>query len=134
MFFCTFKIKIDGQKSGLGYMKVQSPYPNQDKDAKPHSGTSNILQGPKSGIKGYGYSLHLQNQDSEPKFGIWEYQRPLTLSKSISGFKTPVRSLQSPPKPQIRTSRTLMIFPPPNQERNPKFTRILYQRPVIIFK
>merc|ERR1712082_373843 len=39
----------------------------------------------------------------EPKFGIWVYQRPVTISKSISGYQTPVRNLKHPPKPQTRT-------------------------------
>ena len=40
---CTFKIKIESQNSDHGYIKDQIPYPNQDKDAKTCSGTSNIL-------------------------------------------------------------------------------------------
>merc|ERR1711954_8917 len=35
------------------------------------------IQNPKSGLKGHGCSLHLQNQDREPKFGICVYQRPV---------------------------------------------------------
>merc|ERR1712081_144927 len=77
--------------------------PNQYQDAKPQSGTSSILQSPKSGFEGHGYSFNLQNQDREPKFGLWVYQRPVTISKSISICQTPVRNLQCPPKPQIRT-------------------------------
>ena len=109
---CSFKIKLDSQNSECVCTKDQWQYPNQYQDAKPQSGTSSILQSPKSGLKGHGCSKHLQNQDREPKFGIWVYQRPVTLSKSISGLKTPVRSLQSPPKPLIRTSRILMFFAP----------------------
>merc|ERR1711954_631164 len=44
---CTFKIKISSQNLGHGYNKDHRPYPNQDQDAKPHSGTSNIVQSPK---------------------------------------------------------------------------------------
>ena len=29
----------------------------------------------------------------EPKFRIWLYQRPVTISKSISGYQTPVKNL-----------------------------------------
>ena len=101
--FCTFKIKIERQNSKHKCFKYQWPYPNQYQDAKPQSGTSSILQSPKWGLKGHGCSLHLQNQDREPKFGIWVYQRPETIYKSISGCQTPVRNLQHPPKPQIRT-------------------------------
>ena len=68
---CTLKIKIESQNSEHGYIKDQRSYPNQDQDSKPQSGTSSILQSPKSGLKGHGCSLHLQNQDREPKFGIW---------------------------------------------------------------
>ena len=44
---CTFKIKIESQNLDHGYIKDQWPYPNQDQDAKPQSGTSSVLQGPK---------------------------------------------------------------------------------------
>merc|ERR1711954_150832 len=53
----------------------------------PQSGTTSILQSPKRGLKGHGCSLHLQNQDREPKFGAWLYQRPLTIPKSISRYR-----------------------------------------------
>ena len=60
---CTFKIKIESQNLDHRYIKDQWPYPNQDQDAKPQSGTSSILQSPKWGLEGHGCSLHLQNQD-----------------------------------------------------------------------
>ena len=44
---CTFKIKIESQNSDHGCIKDQWPYPNQDQDAKPQSGTSSVLQNPK---------------------------------------------------------------------------------------
>ena len=37
-----------------------------------------------SGFQGHGWSVHLQNQDIEPKFGSCVYQRPVTISKSRS--------------------------------------------------
>ena len=49
--------------------------------------------GPKWGLKGHGCSLHLQNQDREPKFGSWFYQRPVPISKWQSICQTPVRKL-----------------------------------------
>ena len=58
---------------------------------------------PKIRTKGHRCSLHLQNQDRKTKFGIWVNQIPVTISKSISGCKIPVRNIQCPPKPQIRT-------------------------------
>ena len=90
---CTFKIKIESQKLEHRCIKEQGPYPNKDENVKPQSGTSSILQSPKPGLKGHGCSLHLQNQDREPKFKTWVYQRPVTISKSISGCQTPVRTL-----------------------------------------
>merc|ERR1712081_108768 len=39
----------------------------------------------------------------EPKFRICVYQRPATISKSISGCQTTVKNLQHPPNPQMRT-------------------------------
>ena len=63
---CIFKIKIESQNFELWFMKDQWPYPYQGQDDKPQSGTSSILQSPKSGVKGHGCSLHLQNQDRDP--------------------------------------------------------------------
>ena len=37
---CTFKIKIESQNSEYRCIKYHQPYPNQDQDAKPQSGTS----------------------------------------------------------------------------------------------
>merc|ERR1711954_511048 len=76
---------------------------------KPMSGTSIILQSLKSGLKGHVCSLHLQNEEREPKFGIWVYQRLVTMSKSRSRCQTPVRNLQHPPKPQIRNTLYILI-------------------------
>ena len=100
---CTSKIKIKSRKSDHGWIIDQGPYPNHDQDPKPQSGTSSILQSPKSGPKGHRCSLHLQNQDRETKFGMRLYQRAVTISKSRPGCQTPVRNLQHPPKPQMRT-------------------------------
>merc|ERR1711954_371666 len=82
---CNLQIKIESQNLDHEYIKDQQPYPNQDQDAKPQSGTSSVLQSPKSGLEGHGCSLQLQNKDREPKFGIWVYQRPVTIPKYISG-------------------------------------------------
>ena len=102
-FFCTFKIKIESPNSDHGYIKDQWPYLNQDQDARPKSETSSILQNPKWGLKGQGCSFHLKNQVRGSKIRSWMYQRPLTTSKSWSRCQTPVRNLQRPPKPQMRT-------------------------------
>ena len=40
------------------------------------------------------------------------YERPVTLSKSRSKCQSPVRNLQCPPKPQLRTQMTWMFFAP----------------------
>ena len=95
---CTFKIKRESQNLNHGCVKDQWPHSNQDQDAKPQSGTSSVLQSPKGGFKGHGCSLHLQNQDREPKFGSWVYQRPVTISKSRSRYQTRVKNLQHHPK------------------------------------
>ena len=89
---CTFKIKMEGQNFEHGCIKNHWPYQIQDQDVIPQSGSSSILQNPKSGLKGHGCCLHLQNQDREQKFGIWVYQRPVTISKSISWCQTPARN------------------------------------------
>ena len=109
---CTFKIKIESQNLDHGCVKDQWPYSNQDQDAKPQSGTSIVLQSPESGLKGHGYSLHLQNQDREPKSELLVYQRPVTISKSWLRCQTSVRNLQCPQQPQMRTLDTSMFFAP----------------------
>ena len=85
---CTFKIKIESQNSDDGYMKNQWQYPNQDQEAKPQSGTSSILQSPKSAHKGHGCSLNLQNQDREPNLALW-FERPVTIYRSKIKMKYP---------------------------------------------
>ena len=60
------------------------PYQNHDKDAKPHQGTSSILQTPILGLLGYGCTWHLQIQQKETRFGKLLSQRSLTISKSLS--------------------------------------------------
>ena len=100
---CIFQIKIENPNLDHGCVKDQWLYPNQDQDARPQSGTSSILQSPKWGLKGLGCSLHLKNQDREPKLGSLVCQRPVIISKSRSRCQTPARNLQRPPKPQMRT-------------------------------
>ena len=90
---CTFKIWMEGHNFQHGCIKEHWQYPIQDQYAKPQSGTSSILQNPKWGLKVHGWSLHLQNQDREPKIKSWVYQRPVTISKSRSRCQTPVRTL-----------------------------------------
>merc|ERR1711954_99838 len=109
---CSLHLQSQYREPKFGIWVYQRPYPNQYQDANPQSGTSSVLQRPRSGLQGHGCSLHLQSQDRESKFGISVYQRPVTISKSISGCQTPVRNLQYPPKPQIRTQRTWMFFAP----------------------
>ena len=100
LVLCTIKIRIDCQNLDHECSKDSWPYTNQDKDAKPKSGTSMVLQIPKSGLKGHGSSLHLQNQDREPKFGKSVYKRLVTTSKSRSRWQTPARNFYHTPKPK----------------------------------
>ena len=57
---CPFKSNIETQNSDHGCINDQSLYPNQDQNAQPESGASNILQIQKSGLKGHGKSLYLK--------------------------------------------------------------------------
>ena len=82
---------------------VKNPYSIKDQDYKLQSGASSILQSPKWGLKGHGCSLHLQNQDREPKFSSGLYQRPVIIFKSKSRCQNQVRNLQHHLKPQMRT-------------------------------
>ena len=68
---CTFKMKKGSKNLDHGCIRDQWPDANQNQDAKHHSGTSIVLQRPQTGLKGYWWSLHLQNQDREPRFGAW---------------------------------------------------------------
>ena len=99
----TSQIKIECQNLEHGCTKDQWPYPNQDEDSKPQSGTSSILKSPESVLKGHRHSLHLQNQDREPKFEVRMFQRPVITSRSRLKCLTPFRNLQHPPEPLIRT-------------------------------
>ena len=108
----TFKMEIDSQNSEYGCIKDLWPYLNHDQDAKAKSGTSSIFQSLKQGLKGHRCSLHLQNQDREPKLRSWVYQRPVAISKSRSRCQTQVRNIQHLPKLQIRIWRTWMFFAP----------------------
>ena len=98
-----FKLKLESQYSENGCNKDNSSYPNQNQYAKPQSGNSSVLQCPKLGLRGHGWSLHLQNQDREQKFGMCVYQRLVTIFKSRSRCQTPVRNLQRPSKSKMRT-------------------------------
>ena len=117
---CAFKIKIESQNWDHGYIKDQWQYPNQYHDAKPQSGASSILQSPKWWLKEHVCSLHLQNKDREPKLGTLMYQRLVIISESRSRCQTPVRNLQRPPKPQMRTLRTWMFFAPSKSRQRAK--------------
>ena len=68
---CTFKIKIESQTLEHMCIKDHWLYPNQDQYAKPQPGTFNVFRCPKLELEGLEYSLHLQNQDGEPKFRTW---------------------------------------------------------------
>ena len=100
---CTFKIKIESQHSESRCIKDQWLYTNQDQDTNPQPGSSSPHQNSKSGLKGHTSSNQLQNQDWEPKFRSWVYQRPVTISKSRSRCQTWVRNLYHSPKQKMRT-------------------------------
>ena len=78
---CTFKIQIEKQNSEHGYSKDQCQYPNQDQDAKTQSRMSSVLQSPKSGLKGHGCPLHLQNQGRKLKLRTLVYEGQITTFK-----------------------------------------------------
>ena len=118
---CIFKIKIESQNSDHGYIKDQWPYPNQDQDAKPQSGTSSILQSPKSGLKGHGCSLHLQNQDESQNLehgcmkDQWPYPNQDKDTKPQSGTFCILQS------PKLGLQGHWFSLYLQNQDREPKF-------------
>ena len=93
---CTFKIKIESLNLDHMCIKDQRTYPNLNQDVKPQSGASSILQSPESRLKGYGCPLNLQNQDREPTFVLWVYQRQVTIFKPRSRCQIPGRNLMCP--------------------------------------
>ena len=52
------------------------------------------------------------------------YKKQVTISISRSRCQTPVRNLQHPPKPKIRTSRTWMLFAPSKSRQRAKIVII----------
>ena len=56
---CTFETKIKRQNVRHWCVKDQRLYPYQDQDSYRQSGTSSVLQSPKSLLKGNRYPLHL---------------------------------------------------------------------------
>ena len=85
----TLNVKIESQSSKNGYIKDQWPYQKQNQDHKLWSGTSRVLQNYKSGLKGHGFSMHLQNQDRELKFGSWVHQRQRWYPNQDRDYKAP---------------------------------------------
>ena len=53
MFFQQLGQHKEGQHLEQGFIKDQWTYPNQDQDVRSQSGTSSILQNPKSGLNGH---------------------------------------------------------------------------------
>ena len=80
---CNYKIKIESQhsKPGISKTSVHIQFKIKTKPSQEPPASSNA---PTSGLRGYGCSLHLQNQDREPKLKTRVYQRPVTISKSRS--------------------------------------------------
>ena len=102
---CSLHLQNKDREQKFGSWVCQQPVTisKKDQDAKPQLGTCSPNQSLKSGMKGYGCTLYLQNQDREPKFRTLVNQRPVTVSIQRSRCQTPVRNLQHPPKPQRRT-------------------------------
>ena len=94
---CTFIIRIESQNLDHACIKDKGPYPNQDKNAKLKSGTSSILKSPKSGLKGHGCSLHLQNHHSGK---IWNMGVSMTSNYIHIKIKMPNPSQEPPASSQ----------------------------------
>ena len=99
---CTFKTKIESQNWNIGVsktsdhiqIKIKMPNPSQE-----HSASSKaVSQELKDNAVRCIFKIKI-----DPKFGIWVYQRPMTISKSRSRCQTSVRNLQHPPKTKMRT-------------------------------
>ena len=131
---CTFKIKIERWNQDHGCIKDQWPYPNQDQDAKPQSGTSSVLQSPKWGLQGHGCSLHLKI-----KIESWN------LKHTFIKDQWPYPNQDQDVKPHLGTSSVLkrpkwelkghwVSLHLQNQDIGSKSTTCEYQRPVTLSK
>ena len=107
---CTFKIQLKSKNSDHGCIKNQWPYPNQDQDVKPQSGTSCNLKSPKLGLKGHGCYLHIQNQYREKQIGTWVYQRPVTISNLRWRCHFPVSNIGHSPKYKMRDLKDMEVL------------------------
>ena len=94
---CTLEIKIEPKFGTWACQRPVTISQIHDQDAKPQSGASSPLQSPKWGLRGHGFSSHLQNQDRESKFGSWGYKRQVNTSESWSRCQTPIRN-HGPPQ------------------------------------
>ena len=105
-------------------------YQIQAQDAKSQSGSSSILQSFKSGLRGNGGSLHLQNKDRAAKFEqrCIREQWPYQAAKSWPG----TFSILQNPKSGLKGHGDSLHHQ--DQDRKPKFRKKVYQRPLTIFK
>ena len=98
---CTFKVKIESQNSKHGCIKDQWPHPNENKDAKPQSGTSSPHKSPKSGHKRHGCSLHPQFKIESQNLELgcikdqWQYPNQDQDAKAKSGACSVLQSPKS---------------------------------------
>ena len=85
---CTFKINTESQNLDYRCSKDRWPYPNQDQDAEPQSGTSSFLKSPKWAPKGHG-CLYLQNHlEHGWSKDQWPYPNKNQDAKPHSGTST----------------------------------------------
>ena len=93
-------------------IKIKMPNPHQEPQASSKAPNEDLKDMDalctfkiKIGRQNWEYSpqLHLENQDREPKFRTWVYQRLVTIAKSGLRYQTLVRNLHRPLKSQIRT-------------------------------
>ena len=82
-------------------IKIQKQNPSQETPASSKASNQDF--------RGTDHLCTFKNQDKEPKFGTWVYQRPVTILKSRSRCQTQVRNFQCPPNPKIRTLRKYIL-------------------------
>ena len=87
-------------------------YPNKDQDVKPQSGTSCVLQSPKSGIKGHRCSFHLQIkieiQNSD--YGYINDQWPYTNQDQDAKTQSGTSSILQAPSQDLEDMDVLYTF------------------------
>ena len=97
MVFALSKLSYRAKIQSISVLKDPRLYLKQHQDSIHLLVTSSVLQGPKAGLKGHGYSLNLQNQESQ------------NLENRCIKYQGPYPNQDQDPKPQSGIYSILQI-------------------------